>query len=370
MKFERVTLHLLNLRLKTPFVTSYGVHDERRTILVEAADADGLTGWGECVAFDTPHYTEETVDTAWLILERFLIPAVLGVELAHPAEIARRLQPVRRHPMAKAGLETAGWDLYCKRAGIPLHQALGGVRREVDSGAAVGLQDSDAALYRAIDRCVADGYRRVKLKIKPGADVDLLARVRARFPDLPLMADANSAYTLADAEHLRALDAFGLMMIEQPLGEDDIVDHAELQRRLRTPICLDESIVSAADARKALQLGSCGVINIKIGRVGGLAEAKNIHDLCAERGVPVWCGGMLETGIGRAHNLALATLPGFTLPADLSASSRYWDRDVIVPEITVRDGRIRVPDGPGIGFEVDREFIASVTERKQTYRVR
>lgn len=369
MKIESVTLHLICMRLKTPFVTSYGAHTDRRTILIEIADGDGLTGWGECVAFDTPHYTEETVDTAWIILERFLIPAIAGIPLRHPSEIPELLAPIRRHAMAKAGLEMAVWDLYCKRAGIPLSQSLGGVRKEVDSGAAVGLQASEDALYRVIERCVEEGYRRVKTKIKPGADLALIERIRARFPDLPLMADANSAYRLADAAHLGQLDQFGLMMIEQPLDADDIVDHAYLQRQLRTPICLDESILSANDARKALQLGSCRVINIKIGRVGGLTEAKNIHDLCMERGVPVWCGGMLETGIGRAHSLALASLPGFTLPADLSASSRYWERDVIAPEITVRDGRIRVPDGPGIGFEVDREFIATVTERKQTYRM-
>lgn len=369
MTIQSVTLHLVRMRLVTPFSASYGTHTERRTILVELMNDSGQTGWGECVAFEEPWYTEETVETAWLILRQFLVPALAGKPIGHPSDIPALFRHVRRHPMAKAGLETAGWDLYCKQAGVPLAKELGGVRNEVNSGVAVGLQPSEAELFRVIERYVDEGYRRVKVKIKPGADLDLIHTIRSRYPDLPLMADANSAYGLNDIEHLVRLDAYDLMMVEQPLDADDIVDHAKLQRRLRTPICLDESIVTFDDARRALELGSCGVINVKIGRVGGLTEARRIHDLCAAQGVPVWCGGMLETGIGRAHNIALATLPGFTLPGDISASARYWERDVIVPEVTVEGGRIRVSQEAGIGYEVDREFLASVTERASTYRL-
>jgi len=368
MRVERITLHLVRMKLVTPFAASYGTHTERSSILVEATDASGVTGWGECTAFEEPWYTEETVGTAWLIMEQCLIPSLLGKELTHPSDIPGLFAHVKRHPMAKAGLETAVWDMYCKQQGIPLSHALGGVRTEVASGVAVGLQKSEADLFRMIEGYLEDGYRRVKVKIKPGSDIEVIRSIRSRFPELPLMADANSAYGLDDIEHLTRLDEYQLLMVEQPFASDDIVDHAKLQRRIRTPVCLDESIVTFDDARKALELGSCGVINVKLSRVGGLAESLRIHDLCVERGVPLWCGGMLETGIGRAHNIALASLAGFTIPGDISASSRYWERDVIQPEVTVKNGSIAVPAGAGIGYEVDREFIASVTERTSTYR--
>lgn len=367
MHIRQITLHHIRLPLKTPFAASYGTYTERDTLLIEMTDEAGTTGWGECVAFAAPWYSEETLDTAWLMLERFLIPAALRAPVAHPDELAERFAFVRRNRMAKAGLEQACWDLYAKRAGIPLAAALGGVRREVEAGVAVGLQHGMEALFRAIEGYLAEGYRRVKIKIKPGHDAEPVRALRARYPDLPLLADANSAYTLADLDRLKALDAYGLLMIEQPLDADDIVDHAVLQRELATPVCLDESITSAADARRALELGSGRVINIKPGRVGGLGEAKRIHDLCRARGVPVWCGGMLESGVGRAHNIALASLPNFTIPGDLSGSSRYWERDVVFPEVAVQDGKIPVPDGPGIGFRVDREFVAAVTVRKASF---
>jgi O-succinylbenzoate synthase len=300
-------------------------------------------------------------------MERHLIPLLLGKELDHPSRLPELFMPVRRNPMAKAGLEMAAWDVYSKNAGVPLSRALGGARGEIESGVAVGLASSRGELFSTIEQYAAEGYRRIKVKIKPGKDIGLIGEIRRVFPDLPLMADANSAYSLQDAGHLRKLDAFNLLMLEQPLDADDIVDHARLQENMGTPICLDESIITAQDARKALELGSCKVINIKIGRVGGLTEARRIHDLCAARGIPVWCGGMLESGVGRAHNIALASLDNFVLPGDISASARYWHRDVVYPEISVRDGKIRVPQKPGIGFEIDREYLASVTLKTQTF---
>jgi O-succinylbenzoate synthase len=367
MHIHRITLHHIRMPLKMPFAASNGTYTVRDTVLVEMEDGEGTVGWGECVAFATPWYTEESLDTAWLMMREFLIPALLAQPVGHPAELADRFAFVRRNRMAKAGLELACWDLYAKRAGIPLSRALGGVRREVEAGVAVGLQSGTDALFNAVEGYLAEGYRRIKIKIKPGLDAEPVRAIRTRHPDLPLLADANSAYTLADLPALKALDEFGLLMIEQPLDADDIVDHAVLQRELATPVCLDESIAGFGDARRALDLGSCRVINIKSGRVGGLAEAKRIHDLCLARGVPVWCGGMLESGVGRAHNIALASLPNFTIPGDLSASSRYWERDVVYPEVTVQDGKITVPEGPGIGFAVDREYVAHVTVRREAF---
>jgi len=367
MRIDQITLHRICLQLKSPFATSYGAYTDRETILVELRDESGTTGWGECVAFATPWYTEETVETAWHLMERYLIPTLLRREIAHPNEVFPLLGFVKRHHMAKAGLEMAVWDLYAKQRGLPLASVIGGVRQEIETGVAVGLQATPEQLYRVIEQYLTDGYRRIKCKIKPGLDVELVRGIREHFPELPLMADANSAYTLEDLDLLRQLDDYGLMMIEQPLGADDIIDHAELQKQLATPICLDESLVSSEDVRKALKLGSCRVVNVKIGRVGGLSEAIRIHDLCAASGVPLWCGGMLETGVGRAHNIALATLPGFTLPGDISASARYWNRDIITPEVTVKDGKITVSDRPGIGYEVDRDYLRHVTLHAQTF---
>lgn len=361
MKIEAVTLHRIRMQLVMPFATSYGTYHDRETIIVQVQDEQGLSGWGECVAFETPWYTEETVQGAWHMLQQFLIPLLLQQPLDDPQQLSGRWKAVRRNPMAKAGLEMAVWDLFAKQQHKPLYQLVGGVNRQPKVGVAIGLQREIPDYFQLIDQYVEQGYERIKVKIKPGSDLSLIAALRARYPQLALMADANSAYTLADAEHLQKLDAFGLLMIEQPLAVDDIIDHAKLQRELQTPICLDESIVSYDDARHALELESCRVINVKLGRVGGWNEALRIHQLCQEKNVRLWCGGMLETGIGRAHNMALASLPGFTLPGDISASSRYWERDIIAPEVTVAGGRVTLPDLPGIGFAVDQRFLHSLT---------
>jgi len=332
-----------------PFETSFGRTAERRIILVEVC-ADGLSGWGEVTCGEHPFYNEEWTDSAWLILRDYPPPT-----------------PIRGHNMARGGLEAAMCDLEARRAGVPLWKQIGGgARPEIPCGVSIGIQDSVDELLRRIDTEVAAGYQRIKIKIKPGWDVLVVNEVRKRFPRTPLMADANSAYTLADADHLRRLDDFYLMMIEQPLGHDDIVDHAELQAKLATPICLDESIRSAHHAEQAIRLHACHIINIKLGRVGGFAEARRIHDVGVKAGIPVWCGGMLESGIGRAHNIALSTLPGFVLPGDVSASSRYWARDVVTPAIEVTaQGTIVTRDEPGLGYEIDREYIDSITVRQE-----
>lgn len=362
INIEYVILRHLQMELKAPFTTSFGTFQRKELILVEVVDRDGVSGWGESVAFSAPWYSEETVKTNWHMLEDFLVPLVLAEPIHHPEELSKRFAAIRQNNMAKAALEGAVWDLYAKRLGVPLSQALGGTKKDIEVGVSIGIQPTVADLLQVMERYVAQGYRRIKVKIKPGWDVDVIRDVRRAFPDVPLMADANSAYTLADADRLKALDEFGLMMIEQPLAADDLVDHALLQPLLQTPICLDESIRSYDDARKALDLGSCRIINIKIGRVGGLGEAKRIHDLCAERGAPVWCGGMLEAGVGRAHNIAITTLENFTLPGDTAASSHYWERDIITPEVEVHGGLIRVPDAPGIGYDVDRRQVERYTQ--------
>jgi len=350
------------MRLKAPFVTSFGSQQGRRFILVEA-DLDGVTGYGEVTAFGAPLYNEEFTDSAFLVLRDYLIPRLLGEEIESPSDVVGRLSFVRRHNMAKAGLEGAIWDAFARAQGVPLWQALGGERRPIPVGVSIGIQSSPAELVRVASAFHAQGYRRLKLKIEPGRDIAFVAAVREALPTAQIMADANSAYTLADADHLAQLDPLDLMMIEQPLSHDDIFDHAELQRRLRTSICLDESIHTPADAALAIRLGSCRIINIKVGRVGGLEHVRTIERLCREAGVPVWCGGMLESGIGRAHNVALASLPGFTLPGDTSGSDRYWDKDIVEPPVTVSpDGTITLPDGPGIGYAPDLGTIEALTE--------
>lgn len=368
MKIARVTLRQLRMRLKAPFATSFGSFLDKDFLLVEVTDTEGTSGWGESVAFSAPWYNEETMKTNWHILEDFLIPLLFEEPIPHPEELSARFAPLRRNNMAKSALEGAVWDLYARRTGQPLAAALGGQKEEIEVGISIGIQPSIGDLLRLIEGHVAEGYRRIKVKIKPGWDTEVIREVRRHFPDLPLMADANSAYSLRDADRLKELDEYNLMMIEQPLAFDDIIDHAALQAELSTPICLDESIHSVEDARKAIALGSCKIINIKIGRVGGLTEARRIHDLCADRGIPVWCGGMLESGIGRAHNIAITSLPGFTLPGDTAASFRYWEQDIIDPEVTVENGRIRIPKEPGIGYEPVRKRIDRYTIRSQTYR--
>ncbi|WP_156288990.1 o-succinylbenzoate synthase [Oceanobacillus salinisoli] len=362
MPLNKIVLRKLKMRLKDPFVTSFGKTQDKEFFIIEAKDPDSNAGYGESVAFTVPWYTEETVKTSKHIIEDFLIPILKSSIIHHPNEVTELFRPIKRNNMAKAAIEGAIWDLYAKRENIPLAEALGGENGSIDAGISIGIKPSTQALIHTIEKALEEGYKRIKLKIKPDADVEVLKEVRAHFPDTPIMADANSAYTLEDIDHLKKLDDFNLMMIEQPLAHDDIVDHAKLQAHLNTPICLDESIHSVEDVRKAYELGSCKIINVKIGRVGGLTEAKRIHDFCREHEMEVWCGGMLEAGVGRAHNIALSTLPQFVLPGDTSSSSRYWEKDIIMPEVVTKHGVIEVPDKPGIGYDIDEEAIESFTE--------
>jgi O-succinylbenzoate synthase len=372
MHVERIELRYIQLPLKGHFETSYIRSLKRDTILVTVW-ADGVEGWGESAVEDGPWYSPETVETAWHVQRDFLVPMLLGKQLETAAEAFDRLALVRGHNMAKTGLEEALWDAEARQKGISVAQLLGSTNSRIESGVSVGIQDTLGELLELVEGYLAQGYRRIKVKIKPGWDVEVVRALRRRWPEVPLMADANSAYTLEDADHLAALDnagtpPFNLMMIEQPLAYDDIYQHSLLQRRLRTPVCLDESIHTPAHALAALELGSCRIINIKPGRVGGLAQARRIHDLCRAREVPVWCGGLLEVGVGRAHNVAIASLPGFTLPGDVSASDRYFERDVIEPPFCLNpDGTIDVPQGPGIGVEVDRAFLDEVTVRREVF---
>ncbi|MDQ0268366.1 o-succinylbenzoate synthase [Cytobacillus purgationiresistens] len=367
MKLTEVTLRHLKMRLKDPFATSFGSFQDKEFILLEAKDEEGRIGWGESVAFDTPWYNEETFKTNWHMLEDYLIPALLNKEIEHPDQVSEIFAPFRKNNMAKSTIEGAVWDLYAKRKGITLAEALGGNKEKIEVGISIGIQDTVEDLLQLIEGYVAEGYKRMKVKIKPGWDIDVMRQVREQFPDILLMADANSAYRLSDIDHLKQLDEFNLMMIEQPLASDDIVDHAKLQKEITTPVCLDESIHSLEDTRKAHELGSCKIINIKIGRVGGITESKKIHDYCKEHNIPVWCGGMLESGIGRAHNVALTTLDNFIMPGDTAGSSRYWEKDIIDPEVVVHDGYITVPDRPGIGYEANMDAIKQFTIKEQRY---
>ncbi len=368
MKIDRIELRHVRMPYVLPFETAGGREDHKDCVLVRAW-ADGISGWGESPVTMTPFYMEETVETAWSIMTRFLAPRVLGRQFTHPREVAAWLRPIRRHRLAKSGLEAAAWDLHAQAQGISLAQALGGTRTRVAVGISVGIEPTIDSTLRRIEAWLASGYQRIKTKIKPGWDVELVAAIRSRFGNIPLQVDANAAYVLRDASRLKALDAYALEMIEQPLDADDLVDHAALQRELSTPICLDESIGSAGDARKALDLGACRIINVKAARMGGLSEAQRCHALCRERGIPLWCGGLLETGIGRAANIALASLPGFTLPADLGASRRYFQEDLIEPEVEVApDGTVTVPSRPGLGFTVVERVGEKYTLRTATLR--
>jgi len=364
IRIDGVELRLVRLSLVEPFETSFGRIDSRLIFLV-SVNAAGLRGWGEVVASEEPLYSYETVGTARHVIKDFLAPALLDEPLKDCNDVAQRLSRFRGHNMAKAGLELAFMDLQAQFHGQSLSALIGGERKRIAVGVSLGIQPALPELLKRVERYLSLGYQRIKLKIKPGWDVEVVAAVRRIYPEILLSVDANSAYTLADADHLRKLDDFELLMIEQPLPNDDFVDHAKLQRLLKTPICLDESIVVQRQAKAALELESCRIINIKIGRIGGYSEALAIHDLCFARGIPVWCGGMLESGIGRAHNIALASLPGFTLPGDISASARYFGRDLISPEVMVAgDGTVAVPDAVGLGFEVDLPFIESRTETR------
>ncbi|MFD2044751.1 o-succinylbenzoate synthase [Ornithinibacillus salinisoli] len=364
---KKIILRRLMMQLNDPFTTSFGTMEDKEFFIAEVVDSEGNRGFGESVAFTIPWYSEETVKTNLHVIEDFLINILKENKINHPEEVHDLFSSIRGNNMAKSTLEGAIWDLYAKRQGVPLSQLLGGDKTEIDVGISIGIQPSVNDLLLTIGHYVREGYKRIKLKIKPGWDIDVLRKVRESFPDTLIMADANSAYTLDDLEHLKKLDEFDLMMIEQPLEHDDIVDHAKLQAEIHTPICLDESIHSLADARKAVELGSCKIINIKIGRVGGLREAKRIHDYCLEKGVAVWCGGMLEAGVGRAHNVALTTLPQFTLPGDTAGSSRYWKKDIIKPEVFVENGVIKVPTKSGIGYDIDDEALEEFTVEKREY---
>ncbi|MDX1579547.1 MAG: o-succinylbenzoate synthase [Gemmatimonadota bacterium] len=371
IRLARVTLREIRLPLVEPFVISSGTMADRRILLLELCDAGGATAWSECVAAERPNYSPETIDTAWLALSRWLVPRLLGRELEGPEEVAPELASgIQGHPMAKAGLEMGCWGLAAEIEGVSLSKLLGGERTRVPTGISLGIQPTPSAIAEKAVAAVREGYRKVKLKIRPGADVPFVAAVReAVGPDVALAVDANAAYTLDDARGLAELDAFGLIMLEQPLAAGDLYRHARLQERLETPICLDESIVDPASAEDMLALGSGRVINIKPGRVGGFRSARKIHDIACAGNVPVWCGGMLESGVGRAYNVALASLPNFTLPGDLSPSRRYWERDVVDPEWTMTaDGFVEVPVGrPGIGVEVDRGRIEELAARTESF---
>jgi o-succinylbenzoate synthase len=367
MKIHRVEIREIRLPLVHFFETSFGRTTVRRIVLVRV-EADGLTGWGEVTCGEEPFYSYETPETAWHILKDFLIPWSLKQAWESAAALAPRFRPIRGHNMAKAALENALWDIEARQKGISLAKLIGGTLDEIPCGVSIGIQNSVEELLEKIQRELDAGYQRIKVKIKPGWDVDVLSRIRDRFPRIALMADANSAYTLEDLPRLKELDRFYLMMIEQPLGWEDLLDHAKLQRELSTPICLDESIHSAGDARKAIEIGACKIINIKLGRVGGFTSARAVHNVCRSKNVPVWCGGMLESGIGRAHNIALSSLPGFTLPGDVSASRRYWRQDIIDPEVTVSpQGTISIPQSPGLGYAPSLERMEKATVRKESF---
>jgi O-succinylbenzoate synthase len=374
LRIDRITLREIHLALKEPFRISSGIVHDRRIALLELTDRDGASVFSECVAFQLPNYSAETIDTAWLALREWLAPRVLGRELADPAVVHSLLdENIKGHNMAKAALEMGCWGLAAESAQVPLSTLLGGTRDRVPTGISLGIQNQPAALVARAEAAVAAGYRKIKVKIRPGQDVDYVRAVRTALGSgIGVMADANSAYTLADSEQLGRLDAFDLIMLEQPLGEDDLVRHATLQRRMATPICLDESITSVDRAEDMITLRSGKIVNIKPGRVGGFTASKEIHDVCMSAGIPVWCGGMLESGIGRAYNVALASLPNFSLPGDLSPSARYWHRDIVTPEWTMdSEGMVHVPnDRPGLGITVDREFLDSLTVRTEELSAR
>ncbi|PIC73666.1 o-succinylbenzoate synthase [Sporosarcina sp. P17b] len=368
MKVEKLVIRKLSMDLKHPFETSFMTQTNRTFMIIEA-HGEGLVGYGECVATAYPYYSEETVSTAYSIIDEFLSKLVVGKDFDHPDEFNEQFARIKRNNMAKAGVEGALWDLYAKFKGITLAEALGGKKKEVAVGVSLGIEEDIEVLFDRIDQHLKDGFQKIKVKIKPGKDIEVLRAIRERFGDINLMADANSAYSLADLPLFKEMDKLDLMMIEQPLEHDDIVDHRKLQSELKTPICLDESIHSYDDARRAIELGSCKVINIKIGRVGGLSEAVAIHDLCQKHNIPVWCGGMLESGIGRAHNIAITTLANFTIPGDTSPSSRYWHEDIIEPEVIMnKHGNIAVTDKPGIGYDINEENLKKFTIDTKVYK--
>jgi o-succinylbenzoate synthase len=368
MKIESITLRELQMPLKHFFETSFGRTESRRVLLVTAT-CEGIEGWAECVAGEGPFFSYEWIETAWATIRDFLAPALIASTIAGGRDAVGPMSRFRGHNMAKAALENALWDAEAKQKQVPLWRLLGGTQREIACGVSIGIQNSHEQLLEKIETELAAGYQRIKVKVKPGWDIDVLAKIRQRWPAILLSCDANSAYRPKDIDHLRRFDDFNLLMIEQPYWDDDIVQHATLQHEVRTAICLDESIRSSRDATAALELRACRIINIKVGRVGGFAEAIAVHDVCQSRGIPNWCGGMLETGIGRAHNVALSTLPNFRLPGDVSASQRYWHEDIVDPEINVTPrGTIDVSDAPGTGYQIKKDFIERLTVRKEVIR--
>ncbi|MFJ7697726.1 o-succinylbenzoate synthase [Lysinibacillus fusiformis] len=368
MEINKISLQRIKLPLKSSFETSFGKVTEKDIIIVKVHSGDKV-GFAESVAMPFPIYNEETTGTVWHMLETYLIPKLLENEIKEPKDFSELFSYIRRNNMAKAALEMAIWDLYSKQKGQTLSTALGGNRSEIEVGVSIGIENNIETLLNKVAGFLEDGYKKIKVKIKPGWDIKPLEAIRKKFGEqIPLMADANSCYSLDDLQLLKELDQFNLMMVEQPLAHDDIIDHAKLQDALTTPICLDESIHSVEDARKAIEINACKIINIKVGRVGGLFEAIRMHNLCEENNIPVWCGGMLETGIGRAHNIAIASLSNFSIPGDTSASSRYFDKDIILPEVKLsKAGTIIVPEQPGIGFEVNQEFINQLTVNQKEF---
>lgn len=368
MTIEKIVLREVRMRLRAPFETSFGVLRDRRILLVEVV-VDGVSGWGEVTTVESPSYNSETTETAWHVISEFIAPKLIGKNLSRASEVPALLAAIRGHQMAKAGVENAVWDAEAQIKRMPLAKLLGGTLEEIACGVSLGIREDPPALVRKVEEELRSGYQRIKLKIKPGKDLEYVAAVRKEFPHIRLSVDANSAYQLADVDHLKKLDQFALLMIEQPLTWDDIHSHAKLQSQLKTALCLDECINNASHALAAIELGACRIINIKLGRVGGHTSAREVHDLCQEHSLPVWCGGMLESGVGRAHNIAMSTLPNFTLPGDVSASRRYWDEDIIEPEVQVSaKGTIRVPTAPGLGFTVKRDYVERLTVRTNHWK--
>lgn len=371
IQLEKIKLNEIELPLKGPFETSFGVTTGRRVIIVQAFDKSGASGYGECTAMEQPFFNEESVDTSWAVINRSIVPMLSSAAVSNASDVNSALSPIKGNRMAISAVETAVWDLESKLKNEPLWRGLGGTLNAINCGVSIGLQPSTEELVECVTRELESGYQRIKLKIKPGQDVELVKAVRREFPDILLSVDANSAYRLErDKDIFKQLDEFDLLMIEQPLEAGDILDHSKLQRILKTSICLDESITCVRDARQAIELDACRIINIKLGRVGGHTAAKQIQELAKAANIPVWCGGMLETGIGRAHNIAMSTLDGFTLPGDVSASARYWQNDIIEPSVTVNpNGTITSPDSPGIGFGVNQGLIETLTTRTATLQL-
>jgi O-succinylbenzoate synthase len=370
MKIDSIILREVHMQLKSPFETSFGTVQDRRILLVEVV-ADGVSGWGEVTTTESPVYNSETTGTAWHIISDFIAPFVIGRSLAKASDFPALLTHIRGHEMAKSGVENALWDAEAQIKGVSLSKLLGGTLDEIACGVSLGIRENPQALVNRVDEELRSGYQRIKLKIKPGKDFEYVAAVRKQFPNIRLSVDANSAYTLADTEHLRRFDEFNLLMMEQPLGWDDIYSHSKLQKKIQTAICLDECIQSTRDALTAIELEACRIVNVKLGRVGGHTEARRLQEACRERGVPVWCGGMLESGVGRAHNIAMSTLSGFVLPGDVSASLRYWNEDIIEPGVEVTPhGTIRVPKTSGLGYTVVRERVEELTVSRNQWHAK